>query len=152
MRYLVIETYVGGAQAVYARGAERGRMLPPGLVHLDSWVEADSLERCFQLMETDEPTLFSSWIANWNDIIEFEIIPVIGSAEAAQNAGVIQLGPARRQPAQTRAATEVPSMAARSNLMRPTRESEMRFNWIYIDLGAIDCERMRDLFDNAWSS
>jgi len=84
--YLVIEKYVRGAAAVYARAVERGRMLPAGLVYVDSWVDADGLDRCFQLMETDEPKLFDEWIANWDDIVEFEVVPVIRSSEAAQRA------------------------------------------------------------------
>ena len=86
MRYLVIETYVHGAEAVYARAAERGRMLPAGLAFIDSWVAAETLDRCFQLMETDDPGLFDEWTANWNDIVDFEIVPVISSSEAADQA------------------------------------------------------------------
>lgn len=86
VRYMVIETYTQGARAVYARVAERGRMLPPALVHLDSWIDERSLDRCFQLMETEEPSLFDEWIANWSDLAEFEIVPVIDSAEAATRA------------------------------------------------------------------
>ncbi len=83
MRYMVIETYTKGPGPVYARAAQSGRILPPGLVYLKSWVDERSLDRCFQLMETEEPTLFDEWIANWNDLVEFEIVPVISSAEAA---------------------------------------------------------------------
>jgi hypothetical protein len=86
MRYLVIERYVRGAGAVYARAAERGRLLPAGLVYLDSWIDADGLDRCFQLMETDQPGLFAEWTASWDDLVEFEIVPVISSAEAAERA------------------------------------------------------------------
>ena len=82
-RYMVIETFTQGAEPVYARAAERGRMLPPGLVYLDSWIDERRLDRCFQLMETDDPSLFDPWTAAWADLAEFEIVPVIGSAEAA---------------------------------------------------------------------
>jgi hypothetical protein len=85
VRYIVIERFVDGARPVYERAAERGRMLPDGLVYLDSWID-ESLERCFQLMETDDPSLFDEWIANWSDIGEFEVVPVIDSAEAARRA------------------------------------------------------------------
>jgi hypothetical protein len=85
VRYIVIERFVDGARPVYERAAERGRMLPGGLVYLDSWIDK-SLERCFQLMETDDPSLFDEWIANWSDIGEFEVVPVIDSAEAARRA------------------------------------------------------------------
>jgi len=83
VRYLVIERYLHGPGPVYARAAERGRMLPRGLVYIDSWVEARGLDRCFQLMETDDVSLFDAWTARWNDLVEFEIIPVLSSAEAA---------------------------------------------------------------------
>ena len=86
MRYMVIERYLHGAGPVYARAAERGRMLPHGLVYIDSWVEARGLDRCFQLMETDDVSLFDAWTARWNDLVEFEIIPVLSSAQAASRA------------------------------------------------------------------
>ena len=84
MLYLVIETYLAGAAAVYARAAERGRMLPAGLSYVESWVDAETLDRCYQLMETDEPELFDEWTSSWNDIVDFVVVPVICSAEAAE--------------------------------------------------------------------
>jgi hypothetical protein len=83
---MVIETYRQGAEAVYARAAARGRMLPPGLEYLESWVEEPGLARCFQLMETDDPGLFDEWVASWSDLVDFDIIPVIGSEDAAARA------------------------------------------------------------------
>ena len=84
MLYMVIEKYRHGPGPVYQRAAERGRMLPDGLRYVDSWVVDDGpLDRCFQLMETDDPSLLDTWTARWADIVEFEIVPVIGSAEAA---------------------------------------------------------------------
>jgi hypothetical protein len=82
---MVIERFVHGARPVYERAAERGRMLPEGLVYIDSWI-AESLDRCFQLMETDDPALFDEWIARWIDLGDFEVVPVIGSAEASARA------------------------------------------------------------------
>jgi hypothetical protein len=82
---MVIERFPHGARPVYERAGERGRMLPEGLVYLDSWID-ESLARCFQLMETDDPALFDEWIANWSDVGEFEVVPVIDSAEAAERA------------------------------------------------------------------
>ena len=83
MRYMVIETFTRGPRPVYERAAERGRMLPPGLVYLDSWIDERRLDRCFQLMETEDPSLFDEWIANWSDLAEFEVVPVVDSAAAA---------------------------------------------------------------------
>jgi Protein of unknown function (DUF3303) len=84
VRYMVIERFLRGAEPVYERAAVRGRMLPEGLAYVDSWVDARTRDRCFQLMETDDPGLFESWIAAWSDLAEFEIVPVVSSAEAAR--------------------------------------------------------------------
>jgi hypothetical protein len=81
--YIVIERYRQGPDAVYARAAERGRMLPEGLRYLDSWVDAVRHDRCFQLMEMDDAALFDVWIAAWADLVEFEVVPVVTSAQAA---------------------------------------------------------------------
>jgi hypothetical protein len=86
MRYMVIETFTRGARPVYERAAEHGRMLPAGLEYVDSWIDSDGLDRCFQLMETDDPKLFDEWIAAWSDLAEFEVVPVIDSAAAAARA------------------------------------------------------------------
>jgi hypothetical protein len=80
---MVIETFMRGARPVYERAAERGRMLPPGLEYINSWIDERTLNRCFQLMETDDPSLFAEWIASWRDLAQFEIVPVIDSAAAA---------------------------------------------------------------------
>ena len=79
---MVVERFTRGTPPLYERAAREGRMLPDGLRYLDSWVD-DRLERCFQLMETDDVHLFDEWIAHWSDLADFEIVPVISSAEAA---------------------------------------------------------------------
>jgi hypothetical protein len=83
MLYMVIERFSGSPDAVYDRALAKGRMLPDGLEYLDSWVEADRRCRCFQLMRTEDPALFETWIANWSDLADFEVVAVISSAEAA---------------------------------------------------------------------
>jgi Protein of unknown function (DUF3303) len=80
--YMVVEKFKRGAAPVYERAAERGRLLPAGLTYLDSWVD-QRLDRCFQLMETDDPGLFDDWIERWSDLADFEVVPVITSADAA---------------------------------------------------------------------
>jgi Protein of unknown function (DUF3303) len=82
---MVIETFVQGARPVYERAAEKGRMLPPGLLYLDSWID-ERLQKCFQLMETDDPNVLDEWMEEWSDLVRFEIVPVIGSTEAAARA------------------------------------------------------------------
>ncbi len=83
MLYMVIERYLSGPGPVYERAAARGRMLPDGLRYLSSWVAAADLSECFQLMEADDPALIDAWTERWSDLVAFEVVPVITSAEAA---------------------------------------------------------------------
>jgi Domain of unknown function (DUF3303) len=83
MLYMVVERFKQGAAAeIYRRARERGRQLPAGLEYIDSWVDLE-FSTCFQLMSTDNPALFAVWIRAWNDLTDFEVIPVRTSAEAA---------------------------------------------------------------------
>ena len=88
MLFMVIERLGGlaAAEAVYRRYRDRGRMTPQGLDYVASWVEPD-FNRCFKLMECDDPSLLSEWTARWHDLVEFEIVPVITSEEAAAAIG-----------------------------------------------------------------
>ena len=84
MLYMVIERFKDQDPApVYNRFRDKGRMMPEGLEYVSSWVDMN-LERCFQIMETSDPKLMVEWIGNWSDITEFEVIPVISSADAAR--------------------------------------------------------------------
>jgi hypothetical protein len=84
MLFMVIERYKNrNADAVYRRFREHGRMLPEGLQYLESWV-GPNFDRCFQLMSADDPELFQEWISHWQDLVDFEIVPVRTSAEASQ--------------------------------------------------------------------
>ena len=86
MLFMVIEHYAQGAAPVYRRFRERGRQAPDGLTYVDSWVEA-GLGRCFQLMECDDLALLQQWVAAWEDVVRFEIVPVTGSSVAAAAIG-----------------------------------------------------------------
>lgn len=81
--FMVIERFRGGdALAVYRRFRERGRLTSEGLTYVDSWVD-ESLRICFQVMRTERRELLDEWMARWSDLVEFEVYPVITSAEAA---------------------------------------------------------------------
>ena len=85
--YMVVENFKNGdAVPVYRRFRDRGRLAPAGLSYISSWV-TDSLDRCYQLMETEEPALLDQWIANWGDLVDFEVNLVITSKEAAEKIG-----------------------------------------------------------------
>ena len=63
-------------------------MLPKGLTWLDSWiVDDDRLDRCFELVETEDPALLDTWLSNWRELGEFEVMPVISSSVAAARVG-----------------------------------------------------------------
>jgi len=83
MLYMIVEHFRNGdAVPVYARFRARGRLAPDGLRYVNSWVTKD-LTRCYQIMETEDPSLLDSWIGAWSDLVEFEVHPIIASAEAA---------------------------------------------------------------------
>lgn len=81
---MIVERFRNGDPVpVYRRFRDSGRLAPEGLHYVSSWVD-EKLERCYQLMETDEPRLLEEWMANWNDLVEFEVYPVLSSKEAAE--------------------------------------------------------------------
>ena len=83
MLYMILERFRKGDPApVYERFREQGRLAPEGLKYVSSWVTTD-LSRCFQVMECDDPKLLEEWMSRWSDLTEFEVIPVLTSAEAA---------------------------------------------------------------------
>ncbi|MBE9166791.1 DUF3303 family protein [Pleurocapsales cyanobacterium LEGE 06147] len=84
MLFMVVERFSKDkTKEIYRRFKEKGRMMPEGLKYLDSWVSAN-FEQCFQLMECDDPLLFQEWILQWQDLGEFEIVPVVPSKETAE--------------------------------------------------------------------
>lgn len=84
MLYMVLERFSDTA-AVYRRFQEKGRMLPEGLSYVRSWVDAGET-RCFQIMETSNPELLTRWTECWNDLVEFEVVPVALSRTANADA------------------------------------------------------------------
>jgi hypothetical protein len=84
MLYMIIEHFKNRDPVpVYRRFRDRGRLAPDGVQYVSSWVD-EKLERGFQLMEAPNRMLLDEWIANWSDIIDFEVHPVISSKEAAE--------------------------------------------------------------------
>ena len=82
MLYMIIEHFRDGdAAPVYSRFRERGRLAPAGVTYVNSWVTED-LKHCYQVMESPERALIDQWIAAWTDLVDFEVIPVVTSAEA----------------------------------------------------------------------
>jgi Protein of unknown function (DUF3303) len=84
MLYMIVEHFKNDDPIpVYHRFRERGRLAPDGLQYMSSWVD-ERLARCFQIMDTPDRALLDQWFSNWNDIVEFEVHPIMTSKEAAE--------------------------------------------------------------------
>ena len=84
MLFMVIERFKNrDPRPIYHRLREQGRMLPEGLTYVSSWIEAN-FDRCWQVMECDDPRKLQDWILSWGDLMDFEIVPVVPSAETKE--------------------------------------------------------------------
>lgn len=84
MQFMIIEHFrPGKVKDIYRRFDEKGRMLPDGVQYISSWMN-EEVTLCYQLMEAEDVAGIRQWIANWDDLVDFEVIPVISSAEAKQ--------------------------------------------------------------------
>ncbi len=84
MLYMIVEHFKNkDAVTVYRRFRDRGRLAPEGLTYISSWVD-EKMERCFQVMETEDRELLKEWMEKWSDIIEFEVYPVMTSKAAVE--------------------------------------------------------------------
>jgi hypothetical protein len=87
MLYMIVEHFRGGnAVPVYRRFRDEGRLAPEGLRYVASWV-TDDFRHCYQVMECDDRALLDQWIARWDDLVEFEVVPVVTSADAVAAIG-----------------------------------------------------------------
>ena len=85
MLYMIIETFKNrDAVPVYRRFRDHGRLAPDVLTYVSSWVTAD-MTRCYQVMECADPRLLEQWMARWSDLVDFEVLPVFTSAQAAEH-------------------------------------------------------------------
>lgn len=83
MLFMIVEHYRDGdAAPVYERFRNEGRLAPEGLHYIASWVTSD-LTTCYQVMECADESLLHAWMARWEDLVDFEVIPVVASADAA---------------------------------------------------------------------
>src|ERR1700704_5253586 len=84
MLYLIVEHFKNeDAVPVYRRFRDRGRLAPEGLTYLSSWVD-ENFQRCFQIMETENRDLLDQWMADWSDLGDFEVYPVMSSQQSAE--------------------------------------------------------------------
>ena len=83
MLYMVVERFKpGAAPEIYRRLRKSGRQLVDGLEYVASWVDHD-FATCWQIMKTEDLALLEAWCAAGSELVDFEIVPVRTSAEAA---------------------------------------------------------------------
>ena len=81
MLFMVVEQLKNGeVEAIWARFVSKGRMLPEGVIYHASWIDPARV-RCFQVMEAVSPEALKAWAGYWDDLVEFEIAPVVTSQE-----------------------------------------------------------------------
>jgi len=84
MHYLVIEHFRNGDPLpIYRRLRAEGRLMPEGLTYVSSWITED-LTRCYQVMETTDRALLDEWIGRWSDLMTFDVLPVLSSAQVQE--------------------------------------------------------------------
>lgn len=81
MLFMVIERFRNGdATPIGERFLREGRMLPVGVTYHSSWVDTAGA-RCYQIMEAPHAESLNAWVSRWEDLVEFEIVPVMTSSE-----------------------------------------------------------------------
>ncbi|MGH9778105.1 MAG: DUF3303 domain-containing protein [Candidatus Acidiferrales bacterium] len=81
MLFMVIERFKqGNPKQVGERFQSKGRLLPKGVLYHTSWMDLAG-ERCFQLMEAPDRESLNAWISCWEDLVDFEIVPVVASSD-----------------------------------------------------------------------
>lgn len=81
MLFMVIERFKDGSlKLIGERFKRQGRMLPEGVVYHASWVDAAG-SRCFQVMEAAHREAVEVWASRWQDLVDFEVVPVLASTD-----------------------------------------------------------------------
>ena len=88
---MVIECFKDGDfTAIGGRFRRSGRMLHEGVIYHASWIDSPHF-RCFQIMEAPDRESLEPWIAAFNDLVDFEVVPDQTSADFWANvSGVIE--------------------------------------------------------------
>lgn len=84
MLFMVIEGF-RDKKLIGERFTRHGRMLPEGVSYHASWVESAG-SRCFQVLEAPDQESLKAWISRWDDLMDFEIVPVLTSRDFWSNA------------------------------------------------------------------
>lgn len=86
MLFMIIESFhEGKVKKIYERFDQQGRLMPEGLHYVNSWID-ENITTCYQVMECDDRALLDEWISHWNDLADFQVIPVLTSPQAKEKA------------------------------------------------------------------
>lgn len=81
MLFMVLEQFTReNLPLISDRFMTQGRLMPEGVEYVSSWVDPANL-KCYQVMQAESRALLDQWIANWSDIVQFEVVPVKTSME-----------------------------------------------------------------------
>jgi Protein of unknown function (DUF3303) len=79
MLFMVVERFKNkDPEPIGERFNRDGRMLPEGVIYHASWIDPVEV-CCFQLMEADDAGKLQTWARRWDDLADFEIVPVLTS-------------------------------------------------------------------------
>jgi hypothetical protein len=87
MLVMVVEKFRSGTPTeVGERFRSHGRLIPSesGVEFVTSWMAADG-SGCYQLMKTPSLEALDGWLSAWSDLVEFEIVQVVPSAQFWQS-------------------------------------------------------------------
>ena len=81
MLFMVIEKFRDrDPRPVGERFRAQGRMLPDDVRYHASWIDPAAM-RCFQVMDAPDRRSLDDWVAKWDDLIEFDVVPIVTSGE-----------------------------------------------------------------------
>ncbi len=87
MLFMVIERFNNrDPLPIYQRLREGNASLPNGITYISSWIEPN-FDRCFQVVECNDLRLIQEWVLLWRDLISFDVVPVVSSAELRELIG-----------------------------------------------------------------
>ena len=78
---MIIEHFKNGDPLpIRERFVRNGRMMPNDIVYHASWIDSQNA-RCFQVMEAASAERLNVWTSCWDDLVDFEIIPILSSQD-----------------------------------------------------------------------
>lgn len=84
MQFMTVYTFrPEHANSATERFLETGGQPPKGAKMISRWHDVSG-GRGFALSESDDPVAMTKWCRQWNDLLSFEIIPVVTDEQVTQ--------------------------------------------------------------------